>query len=74
MSFHEQLKELRKMHHFTQKQMATLLSITERAYRNYELGRNEPSISDLVQMADVFNVSLDYLVDRNYPPSKPSDS
>ena len=65
MSFHENLKALRVAASVTQKQMAEYLGISDRGYRNYELGRNEPSISDLIKIADLFKVSLDVLVGRN---------
>lgn len=36
------------------------------AVANYESGRNEPSIDDLIKIADFFQVSMDVLVGREY--------
>ena len=69
MSFPENLKQLRLAAFMTQKQLAEYLGISDRGYRNYELGRNEPSISDLVKLADLFDISLDALVGRDFPKS-----
>ena len=33
---------------------------------NYEIGRTEPDIKTLIKIADYFNVSLDYLCDRQW--------
>lgn len=70
MTFATNLKQFRMMFGLTQRHLAEFLGITERAYRNYELGRNEPSLSDLIRMADLFNVSLDRLVGREFPRTK----
>lgn len=67
MKFPARLKELRLQFGCTQKSMADICGITERAYRNYELGRNEPSIDNLIKMADLFHVSVDYLICRDMP-------
>lgn len=64
MEFNSNLKKLRLVFGATQKEMADFLGITDRAYRNYELGRNEPSLSDLIRIADFFNVSIDALLGR----------
>ena len=63
----KKLKELRLMLGCTQAQMANLLGITVRGYRNYELGAREPELSVLIKLADYFNVSLDELVGRVFP-------
>ena len=67
MDFPKKLKQLRLVLHATQAQMAELLGITVRGYRNYELGAREPELSVLIKLADYFNVSLDELVGRKFP-------
>lgn len=74
MKFSENLKEFRLTMCLTQKQMAGMLGITERGYRNYELGRNQPSLEDLIKIADRFDVSLDALVGRVHPKDALMDS
>lgn len=67
MDFPQKLKYLRLAINCTQAQMAELIGITVRGYRNYELGAREPELSILIKLADYFNVSLDELVGRDFP-------
>lgn len=62
--FGERLRELREESEMTQEQLGKLLNITKQAISNYEKGENEPTLDTLVKMADIFNVSLDYLLCR----------
>ena len=67
MDFAKRLKKYRLAIGCTQKEMALMLGITERGYRNYELGTREPNLSFLVALADKLNVSLDDLVGKETP-------
>lgn len=49
---------------YTQMQVSIYCDITEKAYQNYELMTREPKIEILVRIADLYNVSLDYLCGR----------
>ena len=58
------LKECRHENNLTQMQVATFCGITEKTYQNYELMTREPKLEILVKIANLFNVSLDYLTGR----------
>lgn len=60
----KRLKECRKEKGYTQWQVAVYCDITEKAYQNYELMTRQPKIDILVKIADLFEVSIDYLVGR----------
>lgn len=60
------LKELRVSENKTQKDVANFLHMTQAGYQNYESGETEPNIDNLIKLADYFNVSLDYLVGRDF--------
>ena len=60
----QRLKEGRKVKGLTQMQAATYCDITEKAYQNYELMTREPKLEILIRIADLFDVSLDYLTGR----------
>lgn len=64
------LKQLRKQNGFTQKEVAKELGITVSAYGNYELGQRQPTPEMLCKLADVFEVSVDYLLGRSTQPNK----
>lgn len=61
----EKLKELRANKNVSQKKVAEELGISDRNYQRYEYGVVEPSASNLIALADYFNVSIDYLVGRS---------
>lgn len=60
------LSKLRKENKKTQQEMANVLNIRQTSYASYESGANEPNIEKLIKLADYFNVSIDYLVGRNW--------
>ena len=65
MSFNQRLKSIRQKNHKTQKEVAEILGMTTNAYQKYELGKLEPNLTKLVILADLFNVSTDYLLCRD---------
>ncbi len=62
--FQERLIEQRKLNNLTQCQIAKQLNITQPSYIRYENGSSEPSIDTLIKLANLFDVSIDYLVGR----------
>ena len=58
------LKEIREDHDLLQKDIANILGVTQQQYNKYELGQVEPSIQTLFQLADYYNVTLDYLCEH----------
>lgn len=65
MDFATRLKELREKNEMTQKDLAKILKITRQAVGNYEQGTRFPKDEKLlIKLADLFDVSLDYLLGR----------
>lgn len=62
MEFSERLKTLRKEAGFTQVNVAEKLGISQPAYASWERGVKKPTQDNLVKIAQVLNVSVDYLV------------
>jgi transcriptional regulator with XRE-family HTH domain len=62
--FSERLQECRRSLSLTQQYVAIFLGITERSFQRYEAGEREPNISGLIRLANLFDVSLDYLCGR----------
>ena len=60
----EIFKELREKKGFTQEQLASILNLSKNAISHYEKNINAPSIETLQRLADVFDVSIDYLIGR----------
>ena len=63
--FGQRLNYTRKSKGFTAQQMANELQIALRSYRMYESGNRSPSLEMLVKIADILNVSTDYLLCRD---------
>ena len=63
--FIRRLNEARKKKGYTAQKMADMLGVTLGTYRHYENGHSSPNIYMLVQIADILDVSLDYLMCRD---------
>ncbi len=64
MVFNERLKMLRKELKMSQEQVARTISMALRNYQRLEADGNTPNFANLVQLADLFGVSMDYLAGR----------
>lgn len=65
-TFATRLAQLREKNHLTQVELADALSISKGTIGNYENGTRFPrKIDQLCEIADYFNVELDYLVGRD---------
>lgn len=62
----DRLYELRTEKGFTQADMAQMIKVARTTYASYERGENEPDINTLIEIANIYKVSLDYLVNREY--------
>lgn len=62
--FSDRLKELREEKGLTQEQLSSILKISRQQLSTYETGKFEPNFETLVNIANYFNVSLDYLLER----------
>lgn len=58
------LKELRKANRYNQQKVAEILNTSQAVYSRYESGEREPSVDQLIKLADFYNVTLDELVGR----------
>ncbi|MHB8040941.1 helix-turn-helix transcriptional regulator [Streptococcus oralis] len=64
MIFSERLKEFRLEKDLSQKEVADLVHVNRVTYTNWERGKREPSFENLVKLADLLDVSLDWLFGR----------
>ena len=62
-SYLRRLKGLREEKNLNQQQLADILNISQRTYSYYENGRDIPTLL-LIKLADYYNVSVDYLLNR----------
>lgn len=64
------LKEIRLQSAMTANAVAEHLDILYRTYQKYESGEIDPPLSKAIVLADLFDVSLDYLVWRSDEPRR----
>jgi len=62
MQFHEKLQQLRKDRGFSQEDLAERLSVSRQAISKWESGSAYPEIEKLVQLSEIFGVTLDSLM------------
>lgn len=58
------IKDIRTRKKLTQAEVASALGVSSVVYSRYETGSRQPSIETLVQLADIFGVTVDYLLGR----------
>ena len=63
--FTGRLKELRAESGLTQKQLAENLNVCKSAVSAWEIGRNQPDYDLLIDIADFFKVTVDFLVGKD---------
>lgn len=62
--FPQRLKQLRQKKGLTQQKLAEILGIKRNTYSDWENGKTEPSFENLIKLADLLEVSLDWLFGR----------
>ena len=62
------LKELRKKKRISQLKLALDLNMNQNSISRYESGAREADYKTLIALADYFDVSIDYLLERTDKP------
>ncbi len=60
----KKLKDLREDHDYTQKYIASILKISQNSYSDIERGITNISVDFLIKLADLYEVSVDYILGR----------
>lgn len=64
----EKIRELREKRGFSQEELGVLIGKTRDNISSYEIGRSAPQPDTLIKLADLFKVSIDYLLGRTDDP------
>lgn len=62
MRFHDRLHELRTSRGFSQCYIADYMRVSQVTVSNWERGHKEPSFSTLIDLANLFGVTTDYML------------
>lgn len=63
------LKFLREQKNISQVKLAMDLNMNQNSISRYETGQREADYATLIKIADYFNVSIDYLLERTDNPA-----
>ncbi|MEC0180261.1 helix-turn-helix transcriptional regulator [Paenibacillus peoriae] len=74
MNYGNRIAELREHKGLKQEELAQSLGITRAALSHYEKNRRKPDFEILNKLADIFGVTIDYLVGRTSHPATILDS
>lgn len=64
------VRELREDHDLKQHHVAKILCCSQQVYSNYELGQRDIPTAVLIQLADYYGVSTDYLLGLTDNPKR----
>lgn len=59
---YRRIRDLREDHDLKQRQVAEYLRCSQQVYSNYELGQRDIPTDVLIKLADLYKVSVDYLL------------
>ena len=63
-SMYKRIRDLREDHDLTQTQIAQILGMSQTGYSKYETGENHIPAAFLIQLAEYYQTSVDYLLGR----------
>jgi transcriptional regulator with XRE-family HTH domain len=61
----KRIKSLRKEAKISQTELASLLGVSKQTVSNYETGMRKPGLGIVIKVANIFNVSVDYIIGRD---------
>lgn len=56
------LENLREKYGYSKRDVSIMLGFTANVYGSYEREERRPALETIIKLADIFNVSLDYLI------------
>lgn len=59
---YKRIRDLREDKDLTQKQIGQILNMSQTGYNQYEIGRNDVPTKILIQLANFYNTSVDYIL------------
>lgn len=67
---YKRIRDLREDHDLNQTQVAKILGMSQTGYSKYETGENDIPTSILIQLARLYNTSIDYLLGETDNPKR----
>ena len=67
---YQRIRDLREDHDFKQRQLAEYLHCSQQVYSNYELGQRDIPTQVLIQLSQLYDVSIDYILGQTKNPKR----
>ncbi len=67
---YQRIRDVREDRDMTQIEVANILHVTQPCYSKYELGDNDIPTAILIQLARIYNTSIDYLLGETSNPNR----
>ena len=67
--YYRRLRDLREDHDMTQDELVALLGMHKTTYTNYEQGKREIPFALVIRLAQLYNVSIDYIAELADSPA-----
>lgn len=64
------IRDLREDHDMKQRQVAEYLNCSQQVYSNYELGQRDIPTEVLIRLAELYKVSIDYILGQTSDPKR----
>lgn len=71
MAYYRRIRDMREDHDLTQRQLATILHMPQSQYNRYEQGLRDLPTTVLIELANLYKTSTDYLLGRTDDPAPP---
>ena len=65
---YQRIRNLREVRDMSQTQIAKILGMSQTGYSKYETGENDVPTAILIKLADLYDVSIDYIFGRTDNP------
>ena len=66
----QRIAELREQQRLTQEELAVIIGVSRASLSHYESNRRKPNLITLTRLADLFQVTIDYIIGRSPPDTK----
>ncbi len=67
---YQRIRDMREDHDLRQVDVARILSMSQTGYSKYETGENDIPTSVLIALANLYHVSIDYLLGQTNNPNR----
>ena len=67
---YQRIRDLREDHDWNQTEVAKMLHMSQTGYSKYETGENDIPTRVLIELANIYNTSIDYLLGQTNNPQR----